>query len=94
MGGNEEVGQIFGGDLAGDGCVVTGGSGVFDDGLVVWGEPQKPEDCAVKVGVGGSKIMEGGVRLSQSGESGEMESGGRRVADGNEGAGGESQSRQ
>ena len=36
--------------------------------------------------------MEGGVRLSESGESGEMERGSRRVTDGNEGARGESQS--
>ncbi len=93
VGGNQEVGQVFGGNLAGDGLVVAGGAGVFDDGLVVWGEPQKSEDGAVKVSVGGAEVVDGGVGLGESGESGEMKGGGRRVADGNEGAGGESQSR-
>ena len=92
VGGNQEVGQVFGGNLAGDGLVVAGGAGVFDDGLVVWGEPQKSEDSAVKVSVGGAEVVEGGVRLGESGESGEVKSRGRRVADGNEGARGESQS--
>jgi hypothetical protein len=91
VGGNQEVGQVFGGDFASDGCVVASGAGVFEDGFVVWGEPQEAKYSAVEVWVGGAKIMEGGVRLSESGESGEMERGSRRVTDGNEGARGESQ---
>ncbi len=92
VGGNQEVGQVFGGDFSSDGCVVASGACVFEDGLVVWGEPQEAEHGAVEVVVGGAKIMEGGVRLSEGGESGKMKLGGRRVADGNEGARGESQS--
>ena len=40
MSGNQEVGQVFGGDLSGDGGVVAGGAGVFEDGFVGGGEPQ------------------------------------------------------
>ena len=32
---NEEVGQVFRGDLAGDGVVVAGRAGVLQNGLVV-----------------------------------------------------------
>ncbi len=91
VGGNQEVGQVFGGNLAGDGLVVAGGAGVFDNGLVVWGEPQKSEDGAVKVSVGGAEVVERGVRLSESGKAGKVKCRGRCVADGDEGAGGESQ---
>ena len=92
VGGNQEVGKVFGGDFTSDGCVVAGGAGVFEDGFVVGGEPQEAKHGAIKVWVGGAKIMEGGVRLSESGEAGEVKRGGRRVANGNEGARGESQS--
>ena len=72
--------------------MVAGESGVFEDSLVVWGEPQEFEDGAVKVWVGVAKVVERGVGLGESGEAGEVKRGGRRVADGNEGARGESQS--
>ena len=39
VGGNQEVGQVFGGNLAGDGLVVACGAGVFEDGFV--GEARK-----------------------------------------------------
>ncbi len=54
VGGNQEVGQVFGGDFSSDGCVVVGGAGVFEDGLVVWGEPQEAKHGAVEVWVGGA----------------------------------------
>jgi hypothetical protein len=92
VGGHEEVGQVFGGDVAGDGFVVAGGSGVFEDRLVGWGEPQEFEHGAVEVWVGGAKVVERGGGLGESGEAGEVKRRGRRVADGNEGARGESQS--
>ena len=47
MGGDQEVRQVFSGDVTSDGCVVAGGSGVFEDSLVVWGEPQELEDGAM-----------------------------------------------
>ncbi len=92
MGGNQEVGQVFGGDVASDGCVIAGGAGVFEDGFVVWGEPQEFEDGAFNVWVGCAKVVKRGGGLGESGEAGEVKRGGRRVADGNEGARGESQS--
>ncbi len=60
--------------------------------LVGWGEPQEFEHGAVEVWVGGAKVVERGGRLGESGEAGEVKRGGRRVADGNEGARGGSQS--
>ena len=92
VGGDEKVGQVLGGDLAGDGAVVAGRASVFQDGLVVGREPEELEDGALDALVGGAKVVERGVRFSESGETGEMKRGGRRVADGHEGAGGESQS--
>ncbi len=47
MGGNEKVGQVLGGDLAGDGVVIAGRAGVFQDGLVVGREPKELEDGAL-----------------------------------------------
>jgi hypothetical protein len=47
VGGDQEVRQVFSGDVASDGCVVAGRSGVFEDSLVVWGEPQELEDGAM-----------------------------------------------
>ena len=35
MGSNEEDRQVVGGDVAGDGLVVAGRAGVFEDSLVV-----------------------------------------------------------
>ncbi len=92
VGGNQEVGQVFCVDVTGDGCVVAGGSGVFEGSLVVWGEPQEFENGAVKVWVGGAEVVERGVGLGESGEAGDVKRRGRHVADGNEGARGESQS--
>ena len=57
VGGDQEVRQVFSGDVASDGCVVAGRSGVFEDSLVVWGEPQELEDGAVKVFVGGAEVV-------------------------------------
>ena len=58
VGGNQEVGQVFGGDFASDGCVVAGGAGVFEDGFVVWGEPQEFEDGTIEISVGGAEVVE------------------------------------
>ncbi len=51
MGGNEKVGQVLGGDLAGDEVVIAGRAGVLQDGLVVGREPKKLEDGALGAGV-------------------------------------------
>ena len=44
VGGDQEVGQVVGRDVSSDGGMVAGGSGVFEDSLVVCGEPQELED--------------------------------------------------
>ncbi len=92
MGGDQEVRQVVGGDVSSDGDMVAGGSDVFEDSLVVWGEPQELEDGAGKVWVGGAEVVERGVSLGESNQAGEVKSRGGRVADGNEGAGDEIQS--
>ena len=58
MGGNQEVGQVFGGDVSSDRCVVAGGSGVLENGFVVRGEPQEFEDGTIEISVGGAKVEE------------------------------------
>ncbi len=57
VGGDQEVRQVFSGDVSGDGCVVAGGSGVFEDSLVVWGEPKELENSVIKTVVGGAKVV-------------------------------------
>jgi hypothetical protein len=39
VGGDQEVKQVVSGDVSSDGCVIAGGSGVFEDSFVVGGEP-------------------------------------------------------
>ena len=42
--GNEEVGQVVIGEVAGDGLMVAGGTGVFEGGLVItWVDPDRFE---------------------------------------------------
>ncbi len=44
MCGNEEVRQVVIGEVAGDGLMVAGGAGVFEDGLVItWVDPDSFE---------------------------------------------------
>ncbi len=44
MCGNEEVRQVVIGEVAGDGLMVAGGTGVFEDSLVItWVDPDRFE---------------------------------------------------
>ena len=61
VGGNEKVGQVLGGDLAGDGAVVASEARWLENSLVVRREPGKFEDSAFHVRVGGAKAVDGGV---------------------------------
>ena len=58
MGGDQEVRQVFSGDVTSDGCVVAGGSGVLENGLVVRGESQEFEDGTIEISVGGAEVVE------------------------------------
>ena len=63
--------------------------------VLLSGESHKSlkNDGAGKVWVGGAEVVERGVRLGESGKAGKVERRGGCVADSDEGAGGESQSR-
>jgi hypothetical protein len=84
VGGDQEVRQVVSGDVAGDGGVVAGGAGVFQNSLVGWGEPEELEDDAFHVFVGGAQIVERGVGFRECGETCEVEGVGRVNANGNE----------
>ncbi len=59
MGGHEKVGDVFGGDIAGDCLVAAGGVGVFQNGLVVDRvNPDCFEESFAEVGVGCAKVCE------------------------------------
>ncbi len=73
VGGNEKVGQVLGGDFAGDGAVVAGRASVFEDCLVGGREPEELEDGALDAGVGCAKVVERGISFGESGDAGEME---------------------
>ncbi len=57
VGSNEKVGQVLGGDFAGDRMVIAGRAGVFQDGLVVRRKPKEFEDGALNAGVGCAQVV-------------------------------------
>ena len=85
--GNEEVGEIFVGDFAGDGAVVAGRARGLEDSLVVGREPGEFEDGAFHVSVGVTQVVDGGVGFGDSRELGEVEVRCGVVANGKDGAG-------
>ncbi len=58
LGGNQEVGEVDSVDFAGDSMVVTGRTGVFQDGLFVGGNPDETKGSSVKGRGGGSEVVE------------------------------------
>ena len=58
VGGNQQIVEVVSVDLAGDGGVVAGRAGVFQDGPRVGGEPQKTEDGRVHGWGGGAQVVE------------------------------------
>ncbi len=73
VGGDEQVEQVLGGDLAGDGAVIAGRAGVFQDGLVGGREPKELEDGALDAGVCCAQVVERGVGFGESGDAGKVE---------------------
>ena len=71
--GNEEVGEIFVGDFAGDGAVVAGRARWLENSLVVGREPGEFEDGAFHVRIGGAKVVDGGVGFGDSRELSKVE---------------------
>ena len=71
--GNEEVGEIFVCDFAGDGAVVASRARGLEDGLVVGREPGEFEDGAFHVRVGGAEVVDGGGGFGDSRELGQVE---------------------
>ncbi len=55
VGGNEEVGDVFCGDVSRDRLMTAGWAGVLENGFVVCRvDPNELEDCGVEVVVGGA----------------------------------------
>ena len=87
MGGNQEVGEVDSVDFAGDGMVVTGRTGVFQDGLFVGGNPNETKGSSVKGRGGGSEVVETELVFVRREYFGEMKEGAGGVADSDDGAG-------
>ncbi len=57
MGGDEEIRDVFGGDVAGDWLVAAGGAVVLEKSLVVdWINPHELENSLAEGGVGGAEV--------------------------------------
>ncbi len=87
VGGDQEVGDVFRVNVAGDCLVVAGGAGVLHDGAVVGCKPEKAEDSGSYVMVGGAQVVDGEQRFRDGLNLGKVK--GRRgiVADGDDSAG-------
>ncbi len=83
MGGNQEVGDVGGVDFSGDGGVVAGRSGVFEDSAAIGGKPDETEDSGIKSRGGSAEIVNRQTDLVDAEDFGQVEGGGGGVADGN-----------
>ncbi len=72
MGGDQEFGDVFGVDFAGDCFVVAGRASVAENGALVGSGPHETEGSSVERRVGGSQVVEGKVILSVGDDFGEM----------------------
>ncbi len=87
VGGSQQVVQVVRVDFAGDGGVVAGRAGVFQDGSGVGGEPKKTEDSRVQSWGRGAQIVKGEQSFGDEGDFGEVEGRCGSVADGDDGSG-------
>ena len=90
VGGNQQIVEVVSVDLAGDGGVVAGRTGVFQDGPRVGGEPQKTEDGRVHGWGGGAQVVEREQSFGDAGDFRDVEGRGGGVSDGDDGSGLES----
>ncbi len=63
MRGNQEFGDVFGVDLAGDCFVAAGRASVAENSALVGSSPHETESSSVERRVGGSQVVEGKMSL-------------------------------
>jgi hypothetical protein len=74
--GNEEVGEVFSGEVSGDWLVVTGRASVFENSLVVSRvNPDEAKDSGAQGGIGGAEVCDSDVGFGGGGDSSEIEGG-------------------
>ncbi len=68
--GNEEVGDVFRGDVSRDRLMAAGGAGVLENGFVISRvDPDELEDCGAEVVVGGAEVGEMNVGFGGGSEA-------------------------
>ncbi len=87
VGGDQEVGNVFRVNVAGDCFVVAGGAGVLHNSAVVGCEPERTEDSGVHGGVGGAQVVDREERFRDGRDFGEVKVRRGSVADGDDGTG-------
>ncbi len=87
VGGNQEVGDVNGINLASDSGVVPGRAGVFEDSAAIRSEPDETEDSGVQGTRGGAEVVDGEQSLRKCEDFSEMGDRVRGVADSNDGGG-------
>jgi hypothetical protein len=87
VGSNQEIGDVGGGNFAGDGRMVAGWAFVFEDGPSIGGEPDEAKNSSVQRGSGCAIVVQGQDVFVECGDFGEVKGGGRCVADSNDSRG-------
>ncbi len=87
VGGNQEVREVDGGDLASDGGVVASRAGVFEHGAAIRGNPNGAKRGGGDIRGGGSQVMDGETGFINRENFGEVKGRGGGVADCDDGGG-------
>ena len=87
VGGNQEVGEVGSVNLSGDGMVVAGRTGVFQDSLFVRSNPDETKGGSVEGRGGGSEVVETEQVFVRREHFGEIKERAGGVADSDDGAG-------
>ncbi len=87
VGGNQEVREVDGVDLAGDGGVVSSRAGVFEHGAAIGGDPNGAKRGGSDIRGGGAKVMDGETGFINCENFGEVKGRGGGVADRDDGGG-------
>ncbi len=70
---DQEVGNVFGVDLAGDCFMVAGRASVAENSALIGSGPHETEDSSVERRVGGSQVVEGKMSLGVSEDGRQVE---------------------
>ncbi len=87
VGGDQEIGDVFRVDVAGDCFVVAGGAGVLHNSAVVGCEPERTEDGGIHGRVRGAQVVNREESLRDGRDFGDVKVRRGIVADGDDGSG-------